>query len=76
LAEVVRASASIPPVSRRIGLADGDTLRLIDGGLSDPVSLTFAQQPAMGGEAAVSGEVLRVIMGMARGRFSSGHAYS
>jgi NTE family protein len=114
LAEVVRASASIPRLFPAVSVSpDGETHRLIDGGLSDPVPLTFAQRPAIGathiivsdcrwvkrvvrapadtrtvwirpriratgtlwspregllatvrdGEAAVSGDVLRVIMG-------------
>jgi NTE family protein len=117
LHEVVRASASIPRLFPAISVSlGGEGLRLTDGGLSDPVPLTFAQRPAMGathiivsdcrwvrrvstpadtptvwirppiratgtlwsprggllatvrdGEAAVTGEVLRVIMGWLAG---------
>ena len=114
LHDVVRASASIPRLFPAVSVSPhGEALRLTDGGLSDPVPLTFAQRPAMGathiivsdcrcvervvrapadtrtlwlrpliratgtlwspregllatvrdGEAAVSGEILRVIMG-------------
>ena len=48
LHEVVRASASIPRLFPVVSVSSGgDALRLTDGGLSDPVPLTFAQQPAM-----------------------------
>jgi len=49
LHEAVRASASIPrlfpPIAVRCG---GDSLRLIDGGVSDPVPITFARDPIVG----------------------------
>ncbi len=49
LAEVVRASASIPRLFPAVSVSpNGETLRLVDGGLSDPVPLTFAKRPAMG----------------------------
>jgi predicted acylesterase/phospholipase RssA len=49
LHEVVRASASIPRLFPAVSVsAGGKALRLTDGGLSDPVPLTFAQRPAMG----------------------------
>jgi NTE family protein len=49
LNEVVRASASIPGLFPAIAIRRGsDVLRLTDGGLSDPVPLAFAQQPAIG----------------------------
>jgi len=48
LNDVVRASASIPRLFPVVAVsAGGDELRLTDGGVSDPVPLTFAQQPAM-----------------------------
>jgi NTE family protein len=49
LADVVRASASIPhlfPAMSVIG--DRDEFRLTDGGLSDPVPVGFARGPAIG----------------------------
>jgi NTE family protein len=47
LHEAVRASASIPRLFPAISVSPGgEALRLTDGGLSDPVPLTFA--PAMG----------------------------
>ncbi len=113
LHEVVRASAAIPRLFPPVSISPGGkALRLTDGGLSDPVPVTFARRPVMGathiivsdcrwvdrvrapadtrtvwirpliratgtlwsprqgllatvrdGEAAVTGEVLRVIMG-------------
>jgi predicted acylesterase/phospholipase RssA len=49
LHEVVRASASIPHLFPAVAvLSGGGALRLTDGGLSDPLPLTFAQRPAMG----------------------------
>ena len=49
LSEAVRASASIPRLFPAISVCpDGEALCLTDGGLSDPLPLTFAQQPAMG----------------------------
>jgi NTE family protein len=114
LDEAVRASASIPRLFPPVPvISGGEALRLTDGGLSDPVPVTFAQHAVMGathlivsdcrwrttvigtsghtptvwirpriratrtlrspregllatvgdGEAAVTGEVLRVVMG-------------
>jgi NTE family protein len=49
LPEVVRASASIPFLFPAISVSPGgEALRLTDGGLSDPVPLTFARRPGMG----------------------------
>jgi NTE family protein len=49
LNEVVRASASIPFMFPAVPVScGGEVFRLTDGGLSDPVPLTFAQRPAMG----------------------------
>jgi predicted acylesterase/phospholipase RssA len=49
LHEVVRASASIPFLFPAISVSPGgEALRLTDGGLSDPVPLTFARRPALG----------------------------
>jgi NTE family protein len=49
LNEVVRASASIPGLFPAVSICrSGESLRLIDGGLSDPVPLRFAQTPALG----------------------------
>lgn len=49
LPEVVRASASIPFLFPAISVSPGgEALRLTDGGLSDPVPLTFAGRPGMG----------------------------
>jgi NTE family protein len=49
LDDVVRASASIPFLFPAVSVSSGgEVLRLTDGGLSDPVPITFAQQPAMG----------------------------
>jgi NTE family protein len=49
LHEVVRASASIPRLFPPIPVrCDGDELRLIDGGVSDPVPVAFAHDPVIG----------------------------
>jgi NTE family protein len=49
LREAVRASASIPALFPPVAVgAHGKTLRLTDGGLSDPVPVAFARQPEMG----------------------------
>jgi NTE family protein len=49
LNEVVRASASIPRLFPAVSVCPGgEPLRLTDGGLSDPVPLTFAQRPVIG----------------------------
>jgi predicted acylesterase/phospholipase RssA len=49
LSEAVRASASIPRLFPAVSVCpDGDALCLTDGGVSDPLPLTFAQRPAMG----------------------------
>jgi len=49
LDDVVRASASIPFLFPAVSVSSGgEVLRLTDGGLSDPVPLTFARRPAMG----------------------------
>jgi NTE family protein len=49
LSEAVRASASIPRLFPAVSVwPDGEALYLTDGGLSDPLPLTFAQRPAMG----------------------------
>jgi predicted acylesterase/phospholipase RssA len=49
LHEVVRASASIPYLFPAVAVrSGGETLRLTDGGLSDPLPLAFAQRPAIG----------------------------
>jgi NTE family protein len=49
LADVVKASASVPGVlpSRTLTL-DGEQYRLADGGLSDSLPITFAQSPGLG----------------------------
>jgi len=49
LDEVARASASIPRLFPSIPVTcDGETYRLTDGGVSDPVPLAFARSPALG----------------------------
>ena len=49
LHEVVRASASIPRLFPAVSVTHGgEALRLTDGGLSDPVPVTFAKGPAIG----------------------------
>jgi NTE family protein len=49
LREAVRASASIPALFPPVSVSShGKTLRLTDGGLSDPVPVAFARQPEMG----------------------------
>jgi len=49
LSEAVRASASIPRLFPAVSVCrDGEALRLTDGGLTDPLPLTFAQRPSMG----------------------------
>ena len=49
LSEAVRASASIPRLFPPVSVCpDGEALCLTDGGVSDPLPLTFAQRPAMG----------------------------
>jgi NTE family protein len=49
LAEVVRASASIPHLFPAMPvLCDGEEFRLTDGGVSDSVPVAFARSPAIG----------------------------
>jgi NTE family protein len=49
LHEAVRASAAIPRLFPAVSVsANGEALRLTDGGLSDPVPVAFARRPAMG----------------------------
>lgn len=49
LSEAVLASASIPPLFPAVSVClNGEALYLTDGGLSDPLPLTFAQLPPMG----------------------------
>jgi len=49
LRDAVRASASIPKLFPAVSVCpDGEVLYLTDGGLSDPLPLTFARQPSMG----------------------------
>jgi NTE family protein len=49
LHEAVRASASIPALFPGVSVSHrGETLRLVDGGVSDPVPVAFAGRPAMG----------------------------
>ena len=49
LHDVVRASASIPFLFPAVPVrTGGETLRLTDGGVSDPVPLAFARHPAIG----------------------------
>lgn len=49
LSEAVRASASIPQLFPAVSVCtDGERLDLTDGGVSDPLPLTFARLPVMG----------------------------
>src|SRR5262245_61473455 len=49
LHDAVRASASIPRLFPPIPVrCDGDSVRLTDGGVSDPVPITFARDPIVG----------------------------
>lgn len=48
LHQTVRASASIPFLFPAISLSSGETCRLTDGGLSDPVPVAFARSSAIG----------------------------
>ena len=64
LHEVVRASASIPRLFPAVSVSpNGEALRLTDGGLSDPVPLTFAQRPAMGATHIIVSDCRRVERG-------------
>jgi len=49
LADVARASAAVPGVlPPKVMTIDGQTVRLVDGGISDSLPIAFARSPQMG----------------------------